>query len=97
MPDDILMKPVNSAKLQSFLSDRTSQVLMEGIDFDYDRLRSLCVEIDDISDLEDFPAALAFVAENGLYRISLSIFDTSLLTFSTGRKLRIWKSGTSRP
>jgi hypothetical protein len=71
MPDDILMKPVNSAKLQSFLSDRTSQVLMEGIDFDYDRLRSLCVEIDDISDLEDFPAALAFVAENGLYRISL--------------------------
>lgn len=72
MPDDILMRSGNSAELQSFLSDRTSQVLMEGIDFDYDRLRSLSVEIDQISDLTGFPDAVAFVAENGLYRISLA-------------------------
>ena len=71
MPDDILKKSTNVAELQSFLSDKTRQVLMEEIDFDIGRLCSLSVEIDDISELVDFPSALSVVAQNGLYRISI--------------------------
>ncbi|MGO1164063.1 hypothetical protein ACTOV4_19315 [Brucella sp. C7-11G] len=71
MPDGILTKSANSAELKTFLSDRMRQVLLEGLDFDIGRLSSLSVEIDDISDLADFPTALSFVVQNGLYRISI--------------------------
>lgn len=61
----------NARALKSFLCDSMRQVLVEGVDFDIGRLRSLAVEIEDVSSLADFPSALAFIAQEGLYRISI--------------------------
>ncbi|MEF2074198.1 hypothetical protein [Consotaella aegiceratis] len=70
-PEKFLRSGSNAGALKSFLSDSTRQVLAEGLDFDIGRLRSLAVEISDVESLADFPSALAFVAQEGLYRISI--------------------------
>lgn len=69
--DQQLMDVSNAGALRTFLSDNMRQVLAEGVDFDIGRLRSLEVEISEVSSLADFPGALVFVAQEGLYRISI--------------------------
>jgi hypothetical protein len=48
------------------------QVIAEGVDFALDRLSALQIQVDDVASLSDFPDALAFVAREGLYRISIA-------------------------
>lgn len=70
-PERLLENASSATTLKSFLSDSTRQVLAERVDFDISRLRSLAVEIGDIGSLVAFPSTLLFVAQEGLYRISI--------------------------
>lgn len=70
MPERFLESTSNAQALRSFLSEGAREALAEGIDFEFDRLRSLDVEIADLANLAEFPMALSFVAQEGLYRIS---------------------------
>lgn len=71
MPERSLESTSNARALRSFLSEGAREALAEGMDFEIDRLRSLDVEIDDVASLAEFPKALSFVAQEGLYRISV--------------------------
>ena len=69
-PDQMLKNTSVAESLRSFLSDHLRQVLVEDVRFDYDRLRTLALEIGDVGSLEDFPEVLSFIGQEGLYRIS---------------------------
>ena len=58
--------------LAKFLSANMQQVIAESVDFALDRLLTLQIRVDDVASLSDFPDALAFVAREGLYRISIA-------------------------
>ncbi len=70
-PEPLLKGASNAAALRLYLSQNTRQVLAEGVDFDMGRLRSLAIEADNIGSIVDFPSTLSFVAQEGLYRISI--------------------------
>lgn len=70
-PDRIIAGVANAEALRSFVSDNLREVLAEGQDFELERLRSLGVEVTDVGSLDDFPTARSFVAQHGLYRISI--------------------------
>ena len=70
-PDPLLKHSANAGALKSFLSSNTRQILDEKIDFDFDRLRTLLVEVGDVQSISDYQTALLFIVQEGLYRISI--------------------------
>lgn len=66
-----LLGPANARALTSFLSQNTPQVLAEPLKIDIARLQHLGVEISDVGKLSEFPEVRAFVAREGLYRLSV--------------------------
>ena len=69
--DQALQHPASADALKPFLSDNADRVLAERIDFRLERFRSLPVEIADVEKLADYPDALSFIVNEGLYRISI--------------------------
>ncbi len=58
--------------LTEFLSVNMQPVLAEGVEFALDRLVALQIQVDDLASLSDFPDALAVIATEGLYRVSIA-------------------------
>lgn len=69
--DQAFQLPAFKHPLRTFLSDNADRVLAEQVGFRLDRFRSLAVEVNEVEKLADYPEALSFVAEQGLYRISI--------------------------
>lgn len=69
--DEALRRPTSKEALSQFLAANVDRVLAEQLDFRLSLLRSLEVEIDEVEKLIEFPDALSFVAQEGLYRISI--------------------------
>lgn len=69
--DRVLMAPANAGPLMKFLSDHTHRVLAEPVEIDITRLRKLGVEISDVGTLAELPAAHSYVAQEGLYRLTV--------------------------
>lgn len=64
-------KPVGFA-LAQFASKATDRILSERVEFDYTILKSLRVQIEDVSSLGGDSDILAYVASEGLYRLSIA-------------------------
>jgi hypothetical protein len=69
--DRVLLASANTGPLKLFLSENAHQVLAEPVDIDIARFRSLSVEIVAVGTLAEFPKARSFVAQEGLYRLSI--------------------------
>lgn len=69
--DRVLLAPANAGSLKAFLSENAYKVLAEPVDIDIARFRSLGVEIAEVETLAEFEEALSFVAQEGLYRLSI--------------------------
>lgn len=69
--DRVMLLPANVGSLKSFLSENAHQVLAEPVHIDIARFRSLGVEIAEVRTLAEFPEALSFVSQEGLYRLSI--------------------------
>ncbi len=69
--DEVLRRPTSKEALKDFLAANADRVLAERVDFSLGLLRSLEVEIDQVEKLVEFPDALSFVAQEGLYRITI--------------------------
>ena len=54
-----------------YLSFKTFEVLSEGVEFDLARLKTLNVQVVDISSIVNYADIISFVAVEGLYRISI--------------------------
>ena len=69
--DRVLLASASAGPLQLFLSKNAHQVLAEPVDINIIRFQSLGVEIVDVGSLAEFPEARSFVAQEGLYRLSI--------------------------
>lgn len=69
--DRVLLAPATAGSLKSFLSVNAHKVLAEPVHFEIARFRSLGVEVIEVGALAEFPEALSFVAQEGLYRLSI--------------------------
>lgn len=69
--DRALVAAANGGPLTEFLSDHAHRVLAEPVEFDITRLRKLGVEISEVGRLDEFPPARSFVAQEGLYRLTI--------------------------
>jgi len=86
---DVLRRPAEKEALKTYLAANADRVLAERVAFGISLLRSLEVEIDEVEKLVDFPDALAFVAEEGLYRISIINFASIVRHLSGDNKLDV--------
>lgn len=84
---DVLRRAAEKEALKTYLAANADRVLAERVHFSINLLRSLAVEIDEVEKLVDFPDALAFVAEEGLYRISIDNIASILRHLSGDNKL----------
>lgn len=71
VPDQALTVASSAMALRTKLSDNLRSIAGEGIDFDVDRLRALNIQVSDVASLEDVPDLRSYVAQEGLYRISV--------------------------
>jgi hypothetical protein len=69
--DKVSQLPASREALRKFLASNADRVLAEGLEFTPGLLRLLEVEIEEVEKLVDFPDILSFVAQEGLYRISI--------------------------
>lgn len=66
-----LLRPANKDALRSFLSGNMDRVLAEQVQFPLERFQLVSVEVAEIGKIADYPEALKFVTQQGLYAISI--------------------------
>lgn len=104
-PDEVLLtKPFSDGPIVSLLSADLRSILSERLDFDFNRILLLRVEVQSIASLSDFPEAARFLVSKGLYQINLSnvryVFEQSSINldpnlFDTRNFTSVLESGNS--
>ena len=71
-PQRSIDKSTVRGALAEFLSGNLRLVMAESVNFALGRLQTLQIEVDDVASLSDFPEVLEFVAQEGLYSVSMA-------------------------